>query len=343
MLRKKETAYLFAHFTGTEQTPLDEQIYFSVSEDGLVWTDLNKNLPVLISDIGTYGARDPFLLRTKDNRFVIIATDLSVYEYGWQKATTKGSRDMLIWESDNLIDWSGPRAVPLAEEIEHAGCLWAPEALYNEEEGFYMIYFASSSPASKQSDSDSPMNVYITTTKDFKRFETPKLWIYRPQSIIDTSMIKFNGYYYRVSADGEITLEKSKYPIDGSWEYIATLSEIFGCDKHSGSFLEGPELFLMNEADWLLIDEVRIPTFGLLCDQYKEGQGYKFYQCTNVDAKNPEEWRLAWIERNDLIPGVRKKRHGSVLPVTAEEYNRLIETYSTGASSKNASNNKTEL
>ena len=40
-------AYLFAHFIGEEKD--GEQIYFSVSQDGLHWTDLNEGTPVLFS------------------------------------------------------------------------------------------------------------------------------------------------------------------------------------------------------------------------------------------------------------------------------------------------------
>lgn len=53
--------YLFVHFTGEQQ--YGEQIYFSISRDGLHWKDLNGHRPVLYSDIGEKGARDPFCVR----------------------------------------------------------------------------------------------------------------------------------------------------------------------------------------------------------------------------------------------------------------------------------------
>ena len=37
--------YLFVHFTGEQQ--YGEQIYFSISRDGLHWKDLNGHRPVL--------------------------------------------------------------------------------------------------------------------------------------------------------------------------------------------------------------------------------------------------------------------------------------------------------
>ncbi|MBQ8301167.1 MAG: discoidin domain-containing protein, partial [Clostridia bacterium] len=52
-------AYLFVHFVGTEATEDDEQIYFSVSQDGTTWRTLNEGTPVLTSNVGEKGVRDP--------------------------------------------------------------------------------------------------------------------------------------------------------------------------------------------------------------------------------------------------------------------------------------------
>ena len=71
------TGYLFVHFTGEQ--PGGEQVYFSVSRDGMHWEDLNQGEPVLVSGIGEKGVRDPFILRNPLNgKYVIIATDLRI-------------------------------------------------------------------------------------------------------------------------------------------------------------------------------------------------------------------------------------------------------------------------
>ena len=38
----KTTDYLFAHFTGTEGSATDEQMYFATSKDGLSWDDTRR-------------------------------------------------------------------------------------------------------------------------------------------------------------------------------------------------------------------------------------------------------------------------------------------------------------
>ena len=62
-----------------ENTPISEQIYMGISEDGRHWDALNGGKPVLVSDVGEKGVRDSFLLRSHDGQKMwLIATDLSV-------------------------------------------------------------------------------------------------------------------------------------------------------------------------------------------------------------------------------------------------------------------------
>ena len=118
-------AYLFCHFTGEQKN--GEQVYFSVSKDGLTFTDLNQGHPVLKSDLGEKGVRDPFLVKGKDT-YYLIATDLRIEKgLGWAKAQTNGSRQMVIWSSTDLVYWTNPWTATIAPE--DAGNLWAPEAI----------------------------------------------------------------------------------------------------------------------------------------------------------------------------------------------------------------------
>ena len=45
--------YLFVHFIGEQKD--GEQIYFSLSKEGLFWRDLNNGKPILCSRIGEKG------------------------------------------------------------------------------------------------------------------------------------------------------------------------------------------------------------------------------------------------------------------------------------------------
>jgi hypothetical protein len=69
MNNSKKEAFLFVHFTDTHpNTPMSEQIYFSVSLDGLNWKTLNNKKPIIISEIGEKGIRDPFIIRAKEGK-----------------------------------------------------------------------------------------------------------------------------------------------------------------------------------------------------------------------------------------------------------------------------------
>src|SRR5690606_11453951 len=129
--------YLLVHFIG--ENPIGEQVYFSYSENGLHWKDLNGGKPILISQLGEQGVRDPFIVRSPlDNSFYIIATDLRIAnDKGWTAAVNEGSRDIIVWQSKDLVTWSEPWAVTVG--VEGAGCVWAPEAIYDEQNGEFLV------------------------------------------------------------------------------------------------------------------------------------------------------------------------------------------------------------
>ena len=67
---------------------------------------------MLVSEIGEKGVRDPFILRNPLNgKYVIIATDLRIEAgKGWDAAQHAGSRNLIVWQSDNMTDWEGPES-----------------------------------------------------------------------------------------------------------------------------------------------------------------------------------------------------------------------------------------
>lgn len=102
--------YLFVHFTGEQKD--GEQIYFSVSRDGLHWTDLNDGKPVLYSHIGECGVRDPFPVKNPLNgRYYLIATDLRIEKgEGWQAAQSAAAG---ILSGSRKTSFIGKRSVPI--------------------------------------------------------------------------------------------------------------------------------------------------------------------------------------------------------------------------------------
>ncbi|WP_345471158.1 hypothetical protein QMQ05_14560 [Glutamicibacter ectropisis] len=69
-------AYVFPYFTG-ESTDDGEKIHLAVSKgsDPNSWYTLNDGKPILESELGTKGLRDPFLIRSEDgSKYYLLAT-----------------------------------------------------------------------------------------------------------------------------------------------------------------------------------------------------------------------------------------------------------------------------
>ncbi len=293
--------FLFVTFKG-EQTPLSEQIYFAVSTDGRNWSALNNSQPVLVSQLGEKGVRDPYLLRAHDNsKFYLIATDLSINRNGnWGRAVRAGSRSLVIWESVDLVTWSEPRLVEVAPE--DAGCTWAPEAVYNEDTGDYLVFWASTT----KSDNFAKHRIWAARTKDFRTFGKPFVYIDKPTTVIDTTIVRDGDKYYRFTKHEKhkaITLETAP-KLKGPWTDVEgfSLSRLVG--------YEGPQCYLIEPAA-----EGRPPVWGLILDHYSQGRGYQPYVTHDLAGGKFEP------AQGFTFPF--KFRHGSVLPLTAEELQRL--------------------
>lgn len=305
-------AYLFVHFVGRENTEDCEQIYFSVSKDGFDWVTINNKQPVLRSNLGEKGARDPFIIKSHDGkRYYLIASDLSIYHRGanaWRDCQTHGSRSILVWESEDLISWSGERLVSVA--ADGTGCAWAPEAMYDGEKGKYIVYWASTS----EHDDYKHQRMYYAYTSDFKEFTPAQIYMDDASdeaikdgtaaSNIDSTIAKSAGYYYRFTKNESqktIIMDRSAH-LSRGWERMdsPSLSLLLG--------YEGPAVFKMHNGGW-----------GLFLDHFAEQKGYELFTSENIAMGVFEKSKDCTFD--DLY------RHGTVIAISDEEYERLVSAY----------------
>ncbi len=296
------TKYMMAYFTGGA-----ESVYFAVSSDGYSWSALNYKKPVLQSNVGTTGARDPFLMRSADGKkFYLLATDLCINKSkDWGLAQSEGSKSIVIWESSDLVNWSEPRLCEIG--ASDAGCVWAPEATYLPELQKYAIYWASRTVSSYGT---SRQQIWYTLTEDFVTFEEPKIWITKTHDIIDTTVIKEGDTYYRFSKfEGKacVILESST-DFFGKWEPVSAQS------LTSQQGVEGPYCYKLLEKD-----RTESANYCVLLDNYG-GTGYYIMDC--LDLASGE-----FVKKTGYSMPTPKPRHGSVIWITDEEYNRLVEKY----------------
>ncbi|MFG2730256.1 family 43 glycosylhydrolase [Streptomyces canus] len=307
--------YMFSYFTG-EGTSDGEQLYSALSKGNnpLKWRELNDGKPVLTSTLGEKGLRDPFIIRSPEgDKFYQIATDLRIYGNGdWDAAQRSGSKSIMIWESTDLVHWTNQRLIRISPDS--AGNTWAPEAFYDAKLGEYVVFWASKLYDNEAHSGDTYNRMMYATTRDFYTFSEPKVWIDRGYSVIDSTMIQNNGTYYRLSKDERnnssstpnskfIFEEKSDSILNPSWTAVAE-----GIGKGAMNAAEGPLVFKSNtEEKWYaFLDE-----FG--------GRGYIPFETTDLDSGS---WTP--VAGYDLPA---KPRHGTVLPVTQAEYDRLLRAY----------------
>ncbi|QNU68671.1 family 43 glycosylhydrolase [Ruminiclostridium herbifermentans] len=292
-------AYFFTYFTGTNR-PDAEQIYFASSKDGLHWNELNNNNPVLTSTVGDKGVRDPYILRSPEgDKFYMVATDLRIANgKGWDHAGTYGSKSVVVWESNDLVNWSKERLVKVSRD--DAGCTWAPEIVYDDKTGEYVMFWASRIGA----DNFSKFRIYIAKTRDFYTFTEPKLYIDRSNDVIDTTIIKHEGIYYRFSKDEvnkNIIIDKCDQLLNKNFVYLQSTS------VESQRGVEGPAIFKFNgQNKWCLLLD------------YYGGSGY--YPMVSTDISSGVFTKLNSSEYK-LPTG---PRHGTVMPITQAEYNAVM-------------------
>ncbi len=311
--------YTFAYFTG-ESSQDTEQVHFAASRgnDPLHWDELNGGRPVLRSQYGETGVRDPFIIRSPEgDKFFLIATDLQINDgRGWGEAQQHGSKYLEIWESTDLVTWSDQRHVKVSPDT--AGMTWAPEATYDPTIGAYVVYWASIPFAADDPDHNnwSHARMWYSTTRDFRTFTEPKVWNDPGRGVIDSTVIKDGDHYYRLTTDEkvigsctrDIVLERSRNlrAVDlpttrpRNWELVDDcIRTPLGTD-----WVEGPTLFKSNDGSkfYAFMDET--PNRGYI--------PFVTDSLSNPNWKIPAEYSLP-----------RAPRHGTVLPVTKAELERL--------------------
>jgi arabinoxylan arabinofuranohydrolase len=292
---KSPTAYLFVYFTGNGKD--EEAIRFALSEDGYNYKTLNNNNPVINSAItsSTGGIRDPHILRSIDGKtFYMVATDM-VAAKGWNS-----NRGIVLLKSYDLIHWTSG-AIHFPKRFKGQDSLlrvWAPQTIYDPIVKKYMIYFSL-----KHGFNDPDKIYYAYANKNFTDLETePKLLFTSPSNgaSIDADIVHKGDRYYMFF----------KTEDKGAGTKIAVSNKLTGDyrlqDKYvqqTNDPVEGVGVFKLNNG----------AGYVLMYDVYTKGR-YQFTQ--TKDFKN---FKII----DDKVTMNFHPRHGTVMPITAEEKKRL--------------------
>ncbi len=289
--------YLFSHFQYRDGEPELEQIQFSISRNGLDWILLNGGKPVIENHGDDGGLRDPFLFRKSDGSFVMLATDLCIVRRNnnWQDAIENGSRNILIWDSEDLVHWKNKRALEMP--IPDATCAWAPEVI--DDQNVALVIWSAKRPGI-------PFKVYGTYTRDFEHFDSPFVFCEDEKDVIDTTVVSCGDGFLRFTKrekSGSILMEKAS-SLRGPWEEVESefLREIRN--------VEGPICYSLDDGRTVL-----------LLDGY--GMNPPAYRAFLSEDPASGVFRSA----DALFHSSIRLKHGSVLRISKPEYLRLIQAY----------------
>lgn len=302
-------AYLFVHFK-EKRTPDGEQVYFSISKDGFHWDTVNDGNPILWSYEGDKGVRDFTITRTKEGKFVILATDLSLaygmpywYKNSWAEVSRNGSKCLVMWESEDLIHWSNQKMLKLGDE--NFGCLWAPDIIYDKKNDDYVIHWSSAHSCNDFG----AKAIYYSRTKDFETFtEAKELYRLEDGDVIDSAMYEEDGMYYlflkRCSIPRQPILVKSEN-ITGPFTPVDEFEKRM---EPYGAGYEAPTAFITADGQWCLM----LDFFGCSAEE----QGYVPFLADKLE--NGE-----FVRSDASFSFPYGFKHGTVLSITDEEYERL--------------------
>jgi hypothetical protein len=302
-------AYLFAHMIHEDYGKL----YYTVSLDGLHWENLNDGRRVFEDYRG-----HPDICRGHDGRYYLVGN------------RSDGAPDINFWVSEDLIHWEHhlDYTPDLAKTPGYGNALpriGAPKLFYDESTSQYILTWHTPHERGTREDPErywaSQRTLYVTS-EDMLHFpDTPHRLFPWDMATIDVIIRKDRDTYYAIVKD-------ERYPtlewVTGKTIRIGNSESLLGpysypSDPVSPNFREAPMLIPSpdNKNWYLYYEQYPGVSYGLSVARNLEGpwyqvSGYTFYN----------DW-----DKYSMPPSVR---HGCMIVISREEYDRLVEHYGKG-------------
>lgn len=298
--------YLFAYFSNN--TTEGQQVCYALSNDGVNFYPVKEGNPVISSDSISIsgGIRDPHILRGHDGCFYMVLTDMDYSKGKWS------NRGIVMMRSRNLIDWDHHTVhFPTRysdKPFARANAVWAPQTIYDTSCNKLLIYF------SLHSEKDGPFPkdavYYAYANSDFSGLEDDPIPLFVfPNPTIDTDIVCDDEGLYHLffntwgSPEG---LQRRQYVFrdlhdQNSWNLME------GHMQPNTLASEGSTAYRLDDGTWILS-----------YDCFRDGV-YQF--CSSDDLINFK------LVNETKTEGNFTPRHGSIIPITDSEYERLITQY----------------
>ena len=308
--------YLFAYFPAND----NENIYYALSNDGYNFTPMNNGKRVVAADTVSIkkGLRDPHVLRAPDGWFYMVNTDMKSAE-GWAS-----NRGMVLMKSRDLINWKHSTVhFPdkyKGKNFANVTRVWAPETIWDANyvnkdgsKGRPLVYYSLLT-----NDGTIPYDkvFFNYANEDFTDLEGDPIHFFdRGKSTIDMDIVynpvdKLYHAFYKNEGDGGICKVQAQTLTSENGTKAPTWYKRSGALQQTTEAVEGAGVFkLINQNSWVL-----------MYDCYMNGH-YQFTSSTDL-----ENFKFV---QDTKTSGAFTPRHGTILPITAQETAALMKVFPT--------------
>lgn len=278
----------------TYTLPTSKQLHYAYSLDGASWKTINGNRGILQGEYTNVEMTSPFIRRVNvegKDVFHLIADITDANQAGFYHLQ---SEDLVNWapaENGNIL------IKPSSTETSKGE---SPEWIYEETTSTFYLYWSA-----KNGDKNS---VYLSTTKDWKKFTTPRVYFSPSYAVYDMHIEKtgdsYTGFFYNDSRNICTTQTNA---IKTATVKFSGPQRIFSSQIPKA---RGPQTFpAMDNSGWFLLYN---PTSNGGQTMSKSGNvdENKWYPCDENEISLPEE-----------------AEEGSVLVITTNELNTILDNF----------------
>lgn len=279
--------FLFSYFTNSDDGQSGMRL--AVSDDGLSYRPINHGKPLLQPGVGESKLmRDPFLLKDPHRDLYHL-----VWTTSW-RGTTIGYAS-----SPDLVNWSAQQALPVMASMPGTRNCWAPEIIYDESAGHFVIFWSSTVADQAMDKEIRDHRIYSVTTRDFVTFSKPALLFDPGFNVIDASFLRMEEQLVLFVKDERMVPERKNI----FWLSAESPTGPFGpiSAPITGNWVEGPTA--------VDLDGETIVFF----DQYRRG---KYGAVATRDFQH-------WYDATDRISIPAGANHGSIFAIERPTYLRL--------------------
>jgi hypothetical protein len=246
--------YLFAYFTKNGE----DGLHFAASSDAYKWDKVGGGRSFLAPKVGNAKLmRDPCIVRGPDGTYHMVWTS------GWNE------NNIGYASSKDLVHWSEQKALPVMAHEPGVLNAWAPEIVYDDKRGEFLIFWASTVPgkfAATAGSSEQKYNhrMYYTTTKDFATFAPTQLFYDPGFSVIDATFVKANGKDWLVVKDETVKPPRKYLQVAEAPDLRGPFKPLSAPVTPQGLWVEGPTAIQAGQDVIMYFDAYTTKHYGAL-------------------------------------------------------------------------------